>query len=515
MIRPRLLTGLVALSPLFAAGPAPAGSESSVGVGTGTGAPASTAPAAPPVRPAPSQARGEALARSLGCGGCHAGLPASDLPARAPAVGEGAAPLAAEFVVTYLADPVSRRPEIAPARMPDFGLGADERLALALFLAGDAEGSGGPGVAAARARFPEVHPEDGRLLFEGLGCGACHVHPGVPTVGGSGVGPDLGGAGLLYRRDWLEAFLADPVPVRPAGHRPGTGSRMPDFRLQPDEAASLTAYLVGLRAGPDPAGLARARGGGGVPSATPSPWALHRAERYLTERLSCLGCHGWRGEGGRIAPALDGVAGRLTPEAVAAAVHAPAEARPGTVMPPSPFPPGIRDQVVALLLADTVGWAGGEPAELPWPERRAILRAWSAAAGPVATGSPVPGGGASPGPAGGDAGTQAGGVSPNGARLYGRTCAACHGAGGDGRGFNQPNLPVSPTVHADPVAMALRPDDTLYDGIASGGWVLDGSPRMPAFGDGLEPDEIRALVAHIRTLCACEGPAWAAAGGEG
>ena len=63
--------------------------------------------------------------------------------------------------------------------------------------------------------------------------------------------------------------------------------------------------------------------------------------------------------------------------------------------------------------------------------------------------------------------------------------------------------------------MAKRPDDTLYDGIAAGGFILDKSPLMPGFGDMLEPEQIRALVLHIRTLCECEQPAWAREGDGG
>jgi mono/diheme cytochrome c family protein len=70
------------------------------------------------------------------------------------------------------------------------------------------------------------------------------------------------------------------------------------------------------------------------------------------------------------------------------------------------------------------------------------------------------------------------------------------------------------TAHADAAAMSLRPDDTLYDGIASGGWVLDRSHRMPAFGQALDRDRIRSLVAYIRDLCDCQGPAWAEGGAE-
>ena len=34
------------------------------------------------------------------------------------------------------------------------------------------------------------------------------------------------------------------------------------------------------------------------------------------------------------------------------------------------------------------------------------------------------------------------------------------------------------------------------------------SARMPAFGTTLSPAEIRLLVARIRALCGCSGPAW-------
>ena len=57
--------------------------------------------------------------------------------------------------------------------------------------------------------------------------------------------------------------------------------------------------------------------------------------------------------------------------------------------------------------------------------------------------------------------------------------------------------------------MSRRPDDTLYDGIFAGGYILNRSQLMPAWGQSLSDKEIRELVAHIRTLCNCKQPEWA------
>ena len=98
--------------------------------------------------------------------------------------------------------------------------------------------------------------------------------------------------------------------------------------------------------------------------------------------------------------------------------------------------------------------------------------------------------------------------APNGAALYAKWCAACHGETGRGDGPNAANLPVKPAVHSSREAMSARPDDSLFDTIAAGGAVMNRSPRMPAFGGTLSSADIRALVRHIRALCRCEGPAW-------
>ena len=100
----------------------------------------------------------------------------------------------------------------------------------------------------------------------------------------------------------------------------------------------------------------------------------------------------------------------------------------------------------------------------------------------------------------------------DGAALYARYCAHCHGQAGDGDGFNAGFLAVRPTVHADSATMSARPDDTLFDGIHAGGAVLDRDHRMPDYGATLSPAQIRAVVRYIRELCGCEGPPWSRGG---
>ena len=212
------------------------------------------------------------------------------------------------------------------------------------------------------------------------------------------------------------------------------------------------------------------------PTAVPelTPFQAGRTGRLLTDRLACLGCHRLGGSGGEIGPPLDGLAERLPPERVVAMILDPQGTLPGTRMPRQPMPEREARRLAAYILATGLD----EPAPA------------------TSTPAPVP-------PAG----------DASGEALYIRHCAACHGAEGRGDGWNAPNLPFPPTAHADGALMQARPDDALYDAIHAGGYVLDRSARMPAFGELLTPEDIRALVAHIRVLCDCEAPAWSRRGG--
>lgn len=202
-----------------------------------------------------------------------------------------------------------------------------------------------------------------------------------------------------------------------------------------------------------------------------TPLQIERTERFLESRIACRGCHIIAGDGGAIGPVLDGISDRADLAYVRAVIADP-ETIPGSIMPHQPMSDGDVDRLARYVHQQALSSAGADP---PTPQAPATL---------------VPG------------------TEDDGASLYTRHCAACHGESGNGDGWNSGLLPVQPTRHADPTLMSLRPDDTLYDGIAAGGYVLDRSARMPAFGHLLSDLQIRALVAHIRTLCACSQPAW-------
>jgi mono/diheme cytochrome c family protein len=208
----------------------------------------------------------------------------------------------------------------------------------------------------------------------------------------------------------------------------------------------------------------------------PSPFQRARTERLLTHRLACRGCHQIGGRGGVIGPVLDGISERTGVDRVLSMILDPSGTVPGTLMPRQRMPEREARRLAAYLMTlPTVR----NPTVAGMPEAAAVLPE---------------------------------GAELDGAALYARHCASCHGPEGRGDGWNAPNLPVPPSNHADSEAMSKRPDDTLYDGIAGGAFVLDKSPLMPAFAEQLSPRQIRALVAHIRVLCGCEQPNWARGG---
>lgn len=222
------------------------------------------------------------------------------------------------------------------------------------------------------------------------------------------------------------------------------------------------------------------------------PYKVAQVETLLDTRLPCLGCHTIDGRGGRIGPDLSEVGARLRHAQIDSMVRDPGGRISTTVMPAVIMREDWRALVIRYL-AERGGRAAAELVDAPSPVETPATR---------------------PPAAGGESEARDGG-GKDGAALYARYCAGCHGAGGAGDGPNAESLPARPTVHADPEYMSERPDDSLFDAVYAGGYIMGRSHTMPPFGGTLSRNEIWALVRHMRTLCGCEGPAWSRDGAAG
>jgi hypothetical protein len=70
----------------------------------------------------------------------------------------------------------------------------------------------------------------------------------------------------------------------------------------------------------------------------------------LAGRLGCLACHSLKGQGGKLAPPLDGVGGRLTTRELGGAIAYPRQRHPRAKMPSYAYlPPAEQAAVVKFL----------------------------------------------------------------------------------------------------------------------------------------------------------------------
>ncbi|MDQ7054657.1 MAG: c-type cytochrome [candidate division KSB1 bacterium] len=429
---------------------------------------------------------GQDLLLDLGCHTCHSGLETPDeaiIRERAPDLSNAGLIYEPGYLLDYLQNPKPVRSDIGASRMPDFGFSDAEALAVVLFLRQQtARDPNLPATAPvtlaeadrkrlarqfdrAKKSHPAVTAELGKAIFRAQNCMACHRIRGMAPWPRP-MAPDLARVMERLQEPWLRAYLKKPHAVRPLGFFPGSGSRMPNFHLTDEEIERLLAYFKSV---------SRATASKAAEPAPLSSFAMKKARALLRDKLSCLGCHRLGERGGRIGPDLSSLAARIMPGYLQQIVRDPQRAMPGTIMPKIRMVP-VHEKTADLIIRFL--WQQREP--------RQAQPYFSLVDFPPV----LPEGGS------------------RAERLYKTYCAICHGVSGNGDGYNARFLHKTPVVFASTGYMATRPDDTLFDGIFSGGYILNKSPMMPPWGGTLSVDDMRLLVQYLRQLCQCQGPAW-------
>jgi cytochrome c6 len=78
-----------------------------------------------------------------------------------------------------------------------------------------------------------------------------------------------------------------------------------------------------------------------------------------------------------------------------------------------------------------------------------------------------------------------------------KNCQKCHGA--DGKGDTKMGKKAGVKDYTDPKVQAELKDDEAFKTVKEG-LVKDGKKLMDAYGEKLSDDEIKALVAHMRSF---------------
>ncbi|MGH9194534.1 MAG: c-type cytochrome [Acidimicrobiia bacterium] len=85
-------------------------------------------------------------------------------------------------------------------------------------------------------------------------------------------------------------------------------------------------------------------------------------------------------------------------------------------------------------------------------------------------------------------------ASSDGAQIYVARCVLCHGPQGRGDGPGAAGLNPKPRNHTDAAYMNSRTDEDLLSVIR------DGKGQMPAWKSVLSEEQMRAVLAYVRTL---------------
>jgi mono/diheme cytochrome c family protein len=206
-------------------------------------------------------ASGQKLFETMGCPGCHLSQGYEQQAKVAPDLRRVASKVDPAWLVGWIKEPKAYWPH---TKMPNFRFSWEESAAAAAYLLSASTPYHGP-------RYPgNGDAETGKKLVDEIGCLGCHQVNGT----GNAFAPDLSRVASKVQADWLFAWVKDPQEYLP-------NTRMPNLRLDDEQAAHITAYLMTLGAKIARPELAQQLADNNVVE----------AGNRLVARYGCYGCH--------------------------------------------------------------------------------------------------------------------------------------------------------------------------------------------------------------------------------
>jgi len=224
--------------------------------------------------------QGKKLFTDFGCYGCHSMPGYEDVPGQAPSLLNVSKKVTPQWIFQWIKNPKGWG---KAARMPNFMLSDDEAKAITAFIVDQSKSStyaplahGGGGGNALQ----------GKQTFFDAGCVACHAiddykgDANMRIKEGNLFGANLNKEGSKVTSEWLFDWLKNPKNY--LAH-----SRMPSLRLTDQEAADLTAYIMGHTGVNDDAKSSLT---GDIADA-----GLIKKGETLVRGYGCFGCHEIKG----------------------------------------------------------------------------------------------------------------------------------------------------------------------------------------------------------------------------
>lgn len=219
--------------------------------------------------------RAKQLMIENGCHGCHEIKGYTDLQKIGPQLVNISYKTSPTWVYRWLKNPKDYNPH---TRMPNFKMSDEEAEAATAYLI-DVSRSSPFTFASSSGAYAGGNASRGKLVFEAVGCQACHVLGEMTTVRAKrgtsyDIAPELTRIGSKVTSDWLYDWVRNPRHYNPT-------TRMPSLRLTDTEAKDVVAFLMTMK---DERALPEKE------LNLSSPEMVKRGEKVIRD-YGCGGCH--------------------------------------------------------------------------------------------------------------------------------------------------------------------------------------------------------------------------------